>query len=330
MEKIAVIPAYEPNDKMIHLLSELKRNNYIIIVVNDGSNKSYDNIFRVAKKYATILKHDKNQGKGSALKTAFSYIKNKYSSYCVITIDCDGQHKVSDANKLYEYLINHERQLVIGKRKRLKNTPLRSRIGNSITRFIYFISSGIDVYDTQTGLRAFTNKLMDFMLQIDGQRYEYEMNMLLYCPINNIKIKEIEIETIYYDNNSNSHFSTLKDSYKIYKQIIKFSSISIISFIIDYLLYIFFNISTKKLELSNILSRLISSILNYNLNKNRVFKNKNIILYFIYVICILIINTIMLNIAVNYFSINIYLSKIMIELIIFIVSFCIKKISIKR
>ena len=323
MKKIAVIPAYEPNDKMIHLLSELKENNYIIIVVNDGSNKSYDNIFQIAKKYATVLKHDKNKGKGSALKTAFSYIKNKYSSYCVITIDCDGQHKVSDANKLYEYLINHENQLVIGKRKRLKSTPLRSRIGNSITRFIYFISSGIDVYDTQTGLRAFTDKIMDFMLQIDGQRYEYEMNMLLYSPINNIKIKEIEIETIYYDNNSNSHFSTLKDSYKIYKQIIKFSSISIISFILDYLLYIFFNISTKKLELSNILSKLISSIVKYNLNKKRVFKN--IILYFIYVICILIINTIMLNIAVNYFSINIYLSKIIIELIIFIVSFCIKK-----
>ena len=64
--------------------------------------------------------------------------------------------------------------MVLGKRLRSEKTPLRSRIGNAITRFVYQISTGIDVYDTQTGLRAFSDRLIDYMLQIPGEGFEYE------------------------------------------------------------------------------------------------------------------------------------------------------------
>ena len=119
-------------------------------------------------------------------------------------MDSDGQHKVSDAQKLCDYIKYNQDCIVIGKRIRSNKTPVRSRIGNSITKVIYNLVTGNNIYDTQTGLRAFSYRLIDFNLGVKGDRYEYEMNVLLEAPLDNIKIKEIEIETIYIDNNSNS------------------------------------------------------------------------------------------------------------------------------
>lgn len=226
MMKIAVIPSLEPDHKLLVLLEELKQNNYHIIVINDGSSKDYDNIFLEAKKYAEVITHNQNRGKGAALKTAFTFIENNFKDYLVITLDSDGQHKVRDANKLIAYLDQNKDYLVLGKRPRGKKTPLRSKIGNSLTRFIFSKVTSLDIYDTQTGLRAFSHTLMPYMLNLPGEGFEYEMNMLMYASLNNIKIKELEIETIYFNNNKKSHFNTFKDSFKIYKEIFKFASSS--------------------------------------------------------------------------------------------------------
>ncbi len=71
-----VIPAYEPDEKLVNLVSELKKYPKIrIIVVNDGSGKAYSKLFEQVGLYATVLTHRENLGKGVALKTAFKYIK---------------------------------------------------------------------------------------------------------------------------------------------------------------------------------------------------------------------------------------------------------------
>lgn len=221
---IILIPAYEPTTKLLDLLKKLKKENLTTIIVNDGSNNTYDEIFNEAKKYAYILKHDVNKGKGRALKTGIEYIQNNYKKdYVIITMDCDGQHTIKDALKLGEYTLNHNEELVTGKILRNKTTPLRSKIGNSITRFVYRTITGLDVYDTQTGLRAFSDKLVPLMLEIEGERFEYEMNVLLTCSTKKIKITEIQIDTIYIENNSGSHFNGIKDSIKIYKEIFKYT-----------------------------------------------------------------------------------------------------------
>ena len=61
------------------------------------------------------------------------------------------------------------------------------------------------------------------MLEIEGERFEYEMNVLLTCSTKKIKITEIQIDTIYIENNSGSHFNSVKDSIKIYKEIFKYT-----------------------------------------------------------------------------------------------------------
>jgi len=235
MKKVSLIPAYEPTESLIDLLKELKKDKFAIVVVDDGSGKKYKKIFDKAKDYAEVISYIPNMGKGHALKEGLKLIKDKYSDYKIVTMDSDGQHTVKDANRLLEQV--KPNTLLLGKRMIEKNTPLRSRLGNTITRVVNYLASGVKIYDTQTGLRAFDSSIIDYLLNVKGNRFEYEMKCLLQSKKNNVNIEEIVIKTIYLNNNSGSHFNTIKDSYRIYKEIIKFILPSIIYMVLGLLLF---------------------------------------------------------------------------------------------
>ena len=326
---IVLIPSYEPDENLTKLIKNLNKNKITSIVVDDGSGKDYKEIFDNLD--TKVISYEINQGKGHALKEGYKYIKDNYKEYVVVTMDSDGQHRIEDALNLYNYILKNDDTLVLGKRPRGEKTPLRSKVGNAITRFVFHLVSGQDVYDTQTGLRAFSNKLIDYMLEVKGERFEYEMNVLLYAKNNKIPIKELEIETIYIDNNSKSHFNAFKDSFKVYKEIIKFSLSGIISFLIDYILFIVFKVVLNNITIANVIARTISSTINYIINKNIVFKsNKNIakslLEYYGLVIFILLINTLLLNLLS--IIINPILAKLITEIILFIISWLVQKILI--
>ena len=217
---IFLIPTYEPNNKLITLLKEIPKEHKIVIV-DDGSGNDYQNIFDNAKKYAHVISYESNMGKGYALKKGLTYIKNTYKEYIVVTIDSDGQHKINDALKLCKYVEQNRDTLALGMRTWDKDSPIRSRIGNKLIRTIYHKLTGLNIYDTQTGLRAFSNRLTDYMLKIPGNRFEYEMNALLGLNDNHIKYHEIPIETIY-EKKHHSHYKTIKDSFKIYKECLNY------------------------------------------------------------------------------------------------------------
>lgn len=218
---VVLIPAYNPTDDLLKIIEELNEKKLSVVVVNDGSDKNYDSIFTKIENKAIVLKHRKNSGKGVALKTGLKYIRDNFKEYTIVTMDADGQHTVSDAIKLCDYASKNKDTLVLGSRILSKTDPIRSRIGHAITRKIFSLFTGTKIYDTQTGLRAFSYDLVDKLLKINGNRYEYEMNMLLTFSKEGIPIKELKIKTIYIDNNSSSHFKAFKDSYRIYKVILK-------------------------------------------------------------------------------------------------------------
>ena len=331
---IVLIPAYNPTDNFISLIKELNENKIKVIVVNDGSNELSNEVFNSIKNNCILLNHKVNKGKGCALKTGFKYIKDNYKDVVVVTMDADLQHTVKDAIRVYECVLNNKDSLVLGCRKPSKDTPLRSKFGNGITKFIFHLVTGVKINDTQTGLRGFYIDMIDEMINIKGDRYEYEMNVLLTLAKKRTSIKEITIKTIYIDNNSSSHFKAIRDSFRIYKEIIKFSFVSILSFIIDYVLYCLFLIIFKShtlcIQISNVIARLFSATFNYNMNKNYVFSYKKksiktLIQYIILAIVIIGLNTIILKLFISKLSINKYLAKIITELILFIGSFIIQQ-----
>lgn len=216
--------------------------------------------------------------------------------------------------------------------------PIKSKIGNNITKYIFFLSTGIFLKDTQCGLRAFHTNLIPFMLDVKGNRLEYEMNVLLKAS-KEIQIETIPIETIYINNNSSTHFKVVKDAYIIYKNIIKFSISSIISFLVDYSLYsILINIllflnENIKIIIANIIARIISATINYMINKNHVFKDnqkhkQTAWKYFFLATGILIANTSIMMIIKKIVLENLYIIKLITEIFLFIISFLIQRLII--
>lgn len=349
IDTTVLIPAYNPTTDLISLTNKLIKNNFIVVVVNDGSNINCDDIFSKLDKSVIILEHKENKGKGQALKTGFNYIINNIPCKGVITADADGQHLVEDIINVANTLNNNSKDLILGSRKQDKDMLLKSRIGNSITKLIFRLVTKNNIYDTQTGLRGIPYTYLDEFMNIEGTRYEYEMNVLIYCTNKKIAIKEVPIKTVYIENNSSSSFKVIKDSVKIYKCILKDSNFlniilfgisSIFSFIIDFILLLLLKKLTTDLyteEISLLISvvgaRIISSLFNFTFNRNVVFKNKDklfksLLQYYILVVFVMIANYLLLNLLTVKFTLNLVISKIIVEVILFVSNYIIQKLFI--
>lgn len=327
-----IIPAYEPDDKMLDVINGIRsQTDFHLIVVNDGSGSDKTPLFKEAEKSAVVLTHQVNMGKGKGIKTALEYIENNENDISgVVIADADGQHKTEDIIRIAEALKDHSDKLIMGCRKFTGEIPFRSKFGNNVTKFVFSFAAGVKVSDTQTGLRGFSSELIPFMLKLSGNRYEFEMNMLLECAREGIKFFEVPIETVYLENNESSHFNPIKDSWRIYRDILKFSCSSLLSFCVDFMLYSIFTLISGSVVFSNISARVISSCFNFGMNKKYVFKNKDglaetAVKYFLLASFILAANTVMLKLCVTYIIHNKYISKILIEIILFFVSWAIQK-----
>ncbi len=345
MKVIPIIPSLNPDNKLILYIEELIKIGFKkIIIVNDGSSKRYDKYFEELKshKECIVLTHIKNQGKGRALKTAFNYYLENYSNYFgVVTADADGQHSPKDTLNTAKELIKNKTSLILGVRNfNLKNVPLRSKVGNKITKIVFSIFNGKIISDTQTGLRGIPNDLIKEYLNLDGERFEYEMNMLIHSIINKKTIVEVPIETIYIRKNRSSHFSILLDSIKIYKMIIReffrFSYTSFMAFLVDILLFFIsiklifsgLNISLA-IILSTILARVASSYVNYILTKKVVFncskKHKELLVKYYGLTVVQTFTSALLVIIVTNIFIDETISKIVVDSLLFIISYNIQK-----
>lgn len=325
-----LVPSYNPNESiMMEFLKELKKEFKNILIVNDGSiNESF---FEELKSNGyLVIKNYKNLGKGRALKNGFNYILNEYPDIKgVVTCDCDGQHKVADIVKIAKKIKENKDELILGVRRfKDKKIPLRSRFGNNITKFVFKTFVHLNITDTQTGLRGLNRNLLITFLGTSGERYEYETKVLIKCKQKDIKVLEVPIETIYINNNETSHFNPIKDSIKIYRLFTKYIITSISSFIIDILSFISIYIMSNNILLSTIISRLLSSLWNYNINSTFVFNKKSIrstIMYYILASIIMLISGLSVSYLHSISKAPVLLLKVIVDLILFIITYNLQK-----
>lgn len=344
MKVALIVPAYKPTSDMIPMLEKFSREtDYVPVVVDDGSGAKFLDIFAKVPEGTTLLRHEVNKGKGAALKTAMRHILEKMPECAIaVTADADGQHRYADIVNVVESAQKHPGALVLGSRAFDGKIPLRSRLGNSITRQVFAAASGTPVRDTQTGLRAFDREAMRKFIDIPGERYEYEINMLLHAAQNEIPIIEETIETVYIDDNSSSHFNPLRDSMKIYMCIFKYIASSLIGFAVDFVLLLVFSglLSNVKLPhigaegdfallISVVAARIISAIVNFTLNKTMVFKSKGdwkkeLGKYALLAVGVLIANYLLLNLLNLRLGWPLAVSKLLVEVVLFCANFFIQ------
>ncbi len=284
---VILIPSLEPDDRLPAYVAKLRERGFTrAVIVNDGSSEKYDPIFNQLAEMdgVTVLRHEVNRGKGCGLKTGYTYIRDHMPDASgVITADADGQHTVEDCWKLAEALTEGKRCMYLGSRDfNLPNIPPKSRFGNKTTSFVFKLLYGVYLPDTQTGLRAFRREDLQFMIDVPGERFEYEMQVLIVCARAGIEMKPITIETVYENGeNEGTHFHPIRDSYRIYKVIlgnfVKFMGASIASFVIDFVLLTLlgnfvFGSAAHGAFFAKVLARCVSAPCNFLMNSKLVFK----------------------------------------------------------
>jgi len=316
MNYAIVIPTLNPDHKMTDFVDTLVRAGYQnIVLVNDGSTPETVKFFEKAAEYpqVKVLTHEVNRGKGAGLKTAFRYLaENRPDVNAAITADADGQHNLESLSRCVEAYEQYPGSVIFGGREFSdKNIPFRSRFGNKVSSVVYRFSCGIRLQDTQTGLRVIPSTYFLKFSTLKGDRYEYETQMIIAVKELQIPYHEVAIETIYIDDNESSHFNPLKDSFRIYKIVLayffKFLASSLTSWLVDIGIYalvmaIFRDIWTPTTShlVATIASRVISSIVNYVLNRKVVFKavdnvRRTAIRYYILAACQMLISFLLVD-----------------------------------
>lgn len=270
-----LIPAYQPDARLPRLILELHRADPStkIVVVDDGSGQKFSDIFEAsATAGAHVISYENNRGKGYALREGFTWIRDvaSDSQECVVTADADGQHTLNDIFRVGRTCTDTGKS-VLGVREFVGHVPARSRIGNTATSALFWLATGWKLKDTQTGLRAFPVALLPALLEVQGNRYEYELRVLLHLAKFRHPVSQIPIETIYEAGNPTSHFRPLQDSARIWAPLLKFAASSGVATVIDYVLVLVLNALTGALFFPVVAARLVSASVNFAMNR-RVFE----------------------------------------------------------
>lgn len=223
---VVLLPVYRPGPHLPTLVAELLRSDTDpagVVVVDDGSGaESADLLDGVERQGCTVLRHATNRGKGIALKTGLSHVADHRPGHHVVSADADGQHSLADIERVGRRVSDTGR-LVLGVRSFDTDVPLRSRFGNGLTRFLFRAATGRDVRDTQTGLRGYPADLLPWLLTLPGERFEYEMNVLLHAARDGHPVDQVDITTTYLADNASSHFGSLSDSVRIYRPLLRYA-----------------------------------------------------------------------------------------------------------
>ena len=344
---IILIPAYKPDQSIVRLARALRAQDpdAEILVIDDGSGSTYAPIFTELRiDGVTVQTHPANKGKGAALRTGIAWAKANRPGEILVTADADGQHLPQDifrAGVRAESLAaSGQRAIVLGVRtlpdpdagEEGTRVPLRSKVGNSATVGFFALATGKHVADTQTGLRAFTPQILDWLLQIPGDKYEYEFSMLLRATRADVELVQVPIVKVYEPGNPTSHFRPLQDSARIYAPLLLFLASSFLTgFLVDAIaLFVLVGMGAPLLA-AVVGARVISALTNFTVNRiimhdegSRPSTSSSLVRYATLAVGILAANAALME-ALTGLGASLLVAKILTELILIPVSFAVQR-----
>jgi glycosyltransferase involved in cell wall biosynthesis len=276
LDRCAVlVPAWQPEVSLAALVEQLIAVGFgAVVLVNDGSDEEHSLVFTTLpqSRVVTVLTHAVNLGKGRALKTGINHILGlPLEIQAVVTADADGQHRIADIVAVAQRLLAGNEAVVLGTRSFDADVPLRSRLGNQLTRVIFGFITGARIADTQTGLRGFRRELLPELMVLDGERYEYEMTVLAHVCQHRSPV-QVPIETVYIEGNRSSHFDPVWDSMRIYFVLVRFYFSAVLAAAVDFAGFSIAYAVTGNILVSVVIGRL-SSLVNFALNRRFVFRS---------------------------------------------------------
>lgn len=314
---------------LIALIKDLLSRGFgTLLVVDDGSSSGSLPVFAgiAALQGVEVVRHAINLGKGRALKTGFNHLLiHRPDLLGVVTADADGQHAAGDIQHVAEALLRQQTSPIMGSRTFDRDVPLRSRLGNTLTRLVFSFITGVSLRDTQTGLRALPMTVLPELLTLEGERYEYEMTMLAHLCRSGRTPREVPIETIYLSSNRGSHFNPVRDSMRIYFVLVRFYASSLLSAGLDLAMFSVCFALSHAVLLSVVVGRL-SSLLNYVVNRRFVFRSQasvplSLSRYYVLAIAVVTVSYGLIVALSQYAHWNVFVAKIGVDVVLSLVSF---------
>lgn len=331
-----IIPSFEPERSFVEFCEKLFDKGLTnTIIVDDGSGAKYHPVFCEIEQrfHFTVLHHAVNLGKGRALKTAFNYVLNGDTEVIgVVTADSDGQHTPIDIKRCIDQMAAHPHNLILGCRSfEGGQVPWKSRFGNELTKKVFYFVSGVKVSDTQTGLRGIPREFMKKLMNVSGERFEFETNMLIESKSACFVVDEISIQTVYDSKDEHkTHFDPIKDSIRIYRVLLMHALSSFFSAIFDFIVFSFVAGHGLNIWRATAVARVCSSIINFTINKKAVFKVegdtfKQAVKYMILVIISGMLSATVINAVTNLLYVNVIVVKAVVETALFFLNFYIQR-----
>jgi glycosyltransferase involved in cell wall biosynthesis len=331
---IILIPAYEPDGQLLRLIRSILTSapQLTLVVVDDGSGPDYQPVFDGAAGLGcTVIGYAVNRGKGHALKTGFGFVADRFPGRDVVCADSDGQHRVEDILRVADRLPAASDAMVLGTRSFCGNVPARSKLGNTATRLLFRLATGESVRDTQTGLRGYPAAMLPWLCSVPGERYEYELNLLLGARQAGYLIRTVDIATVYLDHNAGSHFRPLADSARIYAPLLKFLASSLTAFVLDTAAFLVLIAVTGSVLVAVVGARGISSAVNFLINRHLVFRHgrernaaRTGVRYFALVLTLLAANLALMS-ALDQIAVAALPAKLLVEAALLAVSYAVQQ-----
>ncbi|MBQ4106253.1 MAG: bifunctional glycosyltransferase family 2/GtrA family protein [Lentisphaeria bacterium] len=335
---VGIVPAYRPDFKLSETVHAIVEADFLehIVIVDDGSGASYDDIFNGLSidNNVTVLHLAVNSGTGGAIKYGLQYVLYHYPD-CkgVVTFDADGQHAPDDVKKIVECFTEMPDKTVLGVRDFYSpeiNIPLRSRFGNRMTELVFYAFTGVKLPDTQTGLRCYPRKIAEMVTQLLHSRYEFQLEALMLA-VDKSALEQVKIKTIYEDNNKRSHFNPVLDSIRIYMVFFRFIGASLFCSVLDYAIFSLLFLLHGTVLSSLVISRVISVMVNFVINRQKVFNGKGHfftqgVKFLLLAVLLFAGSYLGISFARKYLGWSPLFSKIVVEVGMFIVSFLAQRV----
>jgi putative flippase GtrA len=304
-----------------------------VVVVDDGSPPESQHLFDDIRMIegVEVLRHAENRGKGEALKTAFSHVLFRYpDAPGIVTADSDGQHRPDDITAVASELEANPYSMILGVRDFPKGVPWRSGFGNRVSRAFYRAVVGKEIRDTQTGLRGIPMNQVRNLSAIAGSGYDFETECLIMTARSGVELYEIPIQTLYFENNRDSHFRPIRDSLKIYFVFLRFAIASLLSAFLDFAVFGLAVCSNAGILPAIIMARIASLSVNFLINKHAVFKARGQTLrdlshYLALAVVLLSASYGLIMVQVRWLAIHPVLAKAIAETVLFLFSFTVQK-----
>jgi len=208
-----VIPVYNQPARLREVVRRSLQVHPAVLVVDDGSDPAVDAL--LADDPVTILRHDTNQGKGAALRTAACHLAARGATH-MITLDADGQHDPGDIPVFREAIQADPRALVIGVRDfKQPDIPRASRFGRAFGNFWVRVQTGTSVRDIQSGFRAYPVFMLD-RIDCRSQRYDFEVEVVVRALWGGLPVRHVDVHVTYAPPHARvSHYHKVRDNLRV-------------------------------------------------------------------------------------------------------------------